>query len=99
MNNPTPLGAEIDRLRLALAAASELKRRAEQPECEPDFQRMPTYVKRLHTALFDALEPVPATETLPGALVPHACPIEGAMHIEAGQPCNWCGHIEEEATT
>ena len=29
-------------------------------------------------------------------LVPHQCPVEGWMRIEAGQPCNWCGRTEPE---
>ncbi len=26
--------------------------------------------------------------------VPHQCPVEGRMEIEAGQPCNWCSRTE-----
>ena len=35
------------------------------------------------------------TDALP-RLVPHQCPVEGAMTIEVGQPCNWCGQTEPE---
>ena len=48
-------------LETALAAALELKRRAAQPECEPDFKQMPTYVKNLHAQLFAAL-PTPDSQ-------------------------------------
>jgi hypothetical protein len=27
-------------------------------------------------------------------MVRHHCPVDGAMEIEAGAPCNWCGKTE-----
>jgi hypothetical protein len=27
-------------------------------------------------------------------MVRHDCPVDGAMEIEAGLPCNWCGKVE-----
>jgi len=27
-------------------------------------------------------------------MVRHHCPVDGAMEIEAGAPCNWCGKVE-----
>ena len=28
-------------------------------------------------------------------MVRHHCPVDGAMEIEAGLPCNWCGKVEQ----
>jgi len=28
-------------------------------------------------------------------MVRHHCPVDGAMEIEAGAPCNWCGKVEQ----
>jgi hypothetical protein len=27
-------------------------------------------------------------------MVRHYCPVDGAIEIEAGAPCNWCGKVE-----
>jgi hypothetical protein len=27
-------------------------------------------------------------------LVRHECRVQGVMHIEAGEPCNWCDIVE-----
>lgn len=27
----------------------------------------------------------------PAAMWFHECPIDGPMHVGAGEPCNWCG--------